>query len=128
MLKNQFSEIGLYEIINKRNDSVVLSGQTKHIAGIKEIKINDFNLSYSVDLLGFHQTNLEIQNKLYNHVLECIDENSNVVNGFSGQGLLSAILSQKAKKEDISPLTSPTRTETRSARWNTRIISAPPAC
>lgn len=98
MLSAKFNKIGLYQIINTRKDSVVLSGQTKHLGGIKEIEINEFDLSYSVDLLGFHQTNLEIQNKLYNHVLKYIDENSVVINGFSGQGLLSAIISKNAKK------------------------------
>ena len=98
MLSSKFQHIGLYLIINTRNDSVVLSGQTKHIGGIKEIEINEFGLSYSVDLFGFHQTNLEIQNKLYSHVLKYIDKNSVVVNGFSGQGLLSAIIAQNAKQ------------------------------
>ena len=96
-LSTKFNHIGLYEIINTRNDSVVLSGKIVHVGGIKEIEINNFNLSYFVDLLGFHQTNLEIQNKLYEKVLNYIDKNSIVVNGFSGQGLLTAILARKAK-------------------------------
>ncbi len=97
-LNEHFVDIGLYEIVNIRNDSVVLSGKVYHIGGIKEIQINEFGLSYSVDLLGFHQTNLEIQNKLYEKVLEYVDKNSVVINGFSGQGLLTAILSKKAKQ------------------------------
>ncbi|MBR4998639.1 MAG: 23S rRNA (uracil(1939)-C(5))-methyltransferase RlmD, partial [Clostridia bacterium] len=97
-LTREFKQIGLYEIINTRKDSVVLSGKVNHIAGIKEIEINNFDLTYSVDLLGFHQTNIEIQNKLYEKVLEFIDEKSIVLNGFSGQGLLSAIISKKAKQ------------------------------
>lgn len=97
-LSSQFDQIGVYEVINTRKDSVVLSGKTYHVAGIKEIQINNFNLTYSVDLLGFHQTNLEIQNKLYEKVLEYVDENSTVLNGFSGQGLLSAIIAKKAKQ------------------------------
>ncbi len=96
-LNEQFVDIGLYEIINTRNDSVVLSGKTIHVGGIKHIKIDNLGVKYYVDLLGFHQTNLEIQNKLYNHVLKYISSNSVVVNGFSGQGLLTAIISQKAK-------------------------------
>lgn len=96
-LKSQIEHIGLFEIINTRHDSVVLSGKINHINGIKEIKIDNFGLKYGVDLMGFHQTNLEIQNKLYQSVLNCIDCNSIVINGFSGQGLLSAILAQKAK-------------------------------
>ena len=97
MLSSNFEKIGIYEIINTRNDSVVLSGQVNHVVGIKEIEIHNFGLTYSVDLMGFHQTNLEIQNKLYEKVLEYISPNSVVLNGFSGQGLLSAIIAQKAK-------------------------------
>lgn len=96
-LKSQFVDIGLYEIVNRRNDGVVLCGKATHIGGIKEIKITDLGVTYSVDLLGFHQTNLEIQNKLYNSVLDYISCDDIVVNGFSGQGLLTAILAQKAK-------------------------------
>ena len=102
LLKQNFISIGLYEIINTRNDSVVLSGKVNHIGGIKEINIvsnvSTNVIKYSVDLMGFHQTNLEIQNKLYEKVLNYISSNSTVVNGFSGQGLLSAILATKAKK------------------------------
>lgn len=96
-LCGNFKNIGLYEVINTRKDSVVLSGRTMHIGGIKEIKISNFNINYSVDLLGFHQTNINIQNKIYEKVLSYISPNSNIINGFSGQGLLTAILSTKAK-------------------------------
>lgn len=98
ILLNKFSMIGVYEIVNSRNDSVVLSGKTIHIGGIKEISISNFGVSYSVDLLGFHQTNLDIQNKIYEYVLNLISSDSVVVNGFSGQGLLSAIIATKAKQ------------------------------
>ena len=93
-----FNNFGLYQIVNTRKDSVVLSGKVIHVGGLKEIRITNSNLTYSVDLLGFHQTNLEIQNKIYDKVLSSIDSNSIVINGFSGQGLLSAILCQKAKQ------------------------------
>lgn len=96
-LSSHFENLGLYEIINTRKDSVVLSGKVTHIDGIKEIKINNYGLTYSVDLMGFHQTNIDIQNKLYKKVLEYVNPNSVVLNGFSGQGLLSAIIAQKAK-------------------------------
>ena len=97
-LKLKFKNIGVYEIINTRKDSVVLSGKINHIYGIKEIKINNFNLTYYVDLIGFHQTNIDIQNKIYQKVLNYINPNTIIVNGFSGQGLLSAILASKAKQ------------------------------
>lgn len=96
-LSQEFSSIGLYEIINTRRDSVVISGKINHIAGIKNIKINNFGLTYFVDLIGFHQTNINIQDKLYKKVLEFVSCGDSIINGFSGQGLLSAILSTKAK-------------------------------
>jgi len=96
-LCKSFNQIGLYQIINTRKDSVILSGKTIHVDGIKRINISNFGIKYSVDLLGFHQTNLDIQNKIYSKVLDFIYNNDVVVNGFSGQGLLSAIISTKAK-------------------------------
>jgi len=97
-LKQECNTFGVYEIVNTRKDSVVLSGKVFHIYGIKNIDIVDYDLTYSVDLLGFHQTNTEIQNKIYNYVLKLIGENDVVLNGFSGQGLLSAALCKKAKQ------------------------------
>ena len=91
-------DYGLFHILNTRKDSVVLDGKVKHICGIDKIKIENFGLTYFVDLMGFHQTNIEIQNKIYEKVLSYIDENSVVVNGFSGQGLLSAVLASRAKQ------------------------------
>lgn len=98
ILQQKFKDVGLYKIINSRKDSVVLSGKCVYVGGIKEIKINNFNISYSVDLLGFHQTNIEIQNKIYTYVLNNINQNDTVLNGFSGAGLLSAVLANKAKQ------------------------------
>ncbi len=98
LLLDNFKQIGLYQIINNRRDAVVLSGKTKFIGGIKEIEINNKGVNYSVDLLGFHQTNIYIQDKLYDCINDLITNDETVVNGFSGQGLLSAHLAKKAKK------------------------------
>ena len=98
LINNQNLNFGVYEIINTRQDKVVLSGKTKHIYGLKEIENKCFDLTYSVDLLAFHQTNIDIQNKIYSHVLKYISSDDRVVNGFSGQGLLSAIIANHAKK------------------------------
>ncbi len=91
-------KVGVFLVLNTRKDSVVLSGKLKHVFGITEFEVNDFGLTYFVDLFGFQQTNQNIQNKLYNYVLKLLPDNAVVVNGFSGQGLLSAIVSKKSKK------------------------------
>lgn len=97
LLESKFNQIGLYLIINKRNDSVVLSGETIHVAGIKKIEIENFNIRYTVDLISFHQTNLDIQNKIYQKILDYIDKDDIVINTYSGAGLLSAIVANKCK-------------------------------
>ncbi len=96
-LSAKFNPLGLYLYINTRKDSVVLTKNVTHVAGIKTIKIENCGLNYEVDLTSFHQTNLDIQNKIYAHVLNNIGADEVVVNGFSGAGLLSGMLSKKAK-------------------------------
>lgn len=96
-LASKFNKIGLYLIVNKRKDSVVLSGQTIHVAGIKKIEIENFDIKYNVDLISFHQTNLDIQDKIYQKILDYINPNDIVLNAYSGAGLLSAIISKKCK-------------------------------
>ncbi len=97
LLSENFYNIGLYLNINTRKDSVVLSGTLKHIGGLKEITVNNFGLTYTIDISAFQQTNNDVQNKLYSSVLEFIPDNATVVNGFSGNGLLSAIIAKRAK-------------------------------
>lgn len=123
-LAKNFKKIGLFLIINKRNDAVVLTNNCLFVGGISEIEIENFGLKYGVDLLGFHQTNLDIQNKIYARVLNLIDneisasnfgkqkvknvettqtktlneKQKNIINGFSGAGLLSGVLAKAGNK------------------------------
>lgn len=96
LLKQQIENFGLFMVINTRKDSVVLTNNIIHIGGLKNIHLlNDFDLTLTVD--SFYQTNVDIQNKLYNHILSQIEAEDNVVNGYSGAGLLSAEIAKKAK-------------------------------
>ena len=97
MLKLNYKNVGVFLIVNKRKDSVVLSGKCIHIGGIKQIKVQNYNINYDIDILSFHQTNIYIQNKIYDKVLDYVNKEDIVINAFSGAGLLSAIISQKAK-------------------------------
>lgn len=106
LLNSNFEKIGLFKIINTRNDSTVLTNKCQLVGGLDKIDIENLNLKYSVDLLGFHQTNLDIQNKLYQKVLDEISSSSVVLNGFSGAGFLTALLAKKCKYVygiDINP-------------------------
>ena len=97
-INTKYKNIGLDLIINTRKDSVVLTDKLTHITGIKNIKTNSNDINYDIDILGFQQTNLDIQNKIYSFVKSNIDHNEIVVNAFSGQGLLSAEIAKSANK------------------------------
>lgn len=98
VLKLEFKNVGLSLVINTRKDSVVLAGKTINVGGIKEIELENFGVKYKIDILSFHQTNEDVQNKIYSYVLTKIKPSSIVINAYSGAGLLSAIVSAKAKQ------------------------------
>ena len=100
-LTKKLKNVGLFLIINTRKDIVILTNNLTHIGGIKEIKTTCLGINYGVDLLGFHQTNIEMQNQIYLKVLNLIDgcaKKDVVVNGFSGEGLLTVLIAKKCGK------------------------------
>ncbi len=64
-------------------------GQPKLIKGLKGLKLE-------IDVSSFNQINDEIAEKLYDFIIQKT-ENKRVVNAYSGQGLLTFLISQKAK-------------------------------
>ena len=70
--------------------------QIKHLEGIKEIQ-QKRNLTNIISPLSFLQVNNEIADRLYNDVCDLVDDEI-VIDAFSGRGLLSCIVSKKAKK------------------------------
>ena len=95
-LKSKINNFGLFNVVNKRNDSVVFTKEIYHVGGLKNIKL--LNPKFELNIESFYQTNLNIQTKLYNHILAQINKQDYVINGYSGAGLLSAILAAKAKR------------------------------
>lgn len=93
---NLHSTYGLYLNFNKSKDKI-LSENWKHVCGLKELNDSFNNIKYSVHPYSFMQVNNCVRNKLYNKVLEYIKDEI-VIEGYSGVGLLTAILSTKAKK------------------------------
>lgn len=101
---------GLYEVLCKHVKNVgisliisdsseeILSGKYYHINGIQSITFNEFGIDYSIDNRGFLQVNDNIKKLLYNKVLDNINKEDKVLDGYAGAGLLSAIISKKCKK------------------------------
>lgn len=95
-ISQHINNYGLFLVLNNRKDSVVLTNKIKHVGGLKNISLtNPLNLCLRLD--SFYQTNSIIQNKLYQHILDQISNQDVVVNGYSGAGVLSALVAKKAK-------------------------------
>ena len=87
---------GLYLNFNNSND-YILSNKFKHIFGLKFLEDLENNINYFVHPYSFMQVNDFVRNEIYSFVLSQI-ENQIVIEGYCGAGLLTAIISTKAKK------------------------------
>ena len=87
----------LFLNINQKKVNTILSNETICIYGEKELKCEDFGISYFISPNSFLQINRDIQNAIYTNVLDFIENNDIVINAYSGAGLLTAIVSKKAK-------------------------------
>lgn len=79
------SKFGIYE---------TFKGQTKYIVGIKNIQSNDFGLNCEFSIGSFHQVNDEIEKLLYQNIVASI-KGENILNCYSGGGVLSGIIAAK---------------------------------
>lgn len=86
-IKNNFSEFG---INFKYNNKVIKK------YGVEALKICEFNINYNLDNNSFYQINDKIKNLIYLKVLSEISVGDRVLDLYSGGGLMSAIVSQKA--------------------------------
>lgn len=96
-LANYFANVGLSIIISD-SKSEILSGRYYHIAGLKQLELEEFGIKYQLDNRGFLQVNNELKHELYSRILDNLSDKDNVIDAYSGAGLLSAIMSQKCKR------------------------------
>ena len=90
-------QFGLYVNINNQHNSIILGREYTHIAGIKAIELEEFDIKYTVDVASFLQVNNEIKTKLYGEVISNVGGGI-VIDAYAGAGLLSATLSTSASK------------------------------
>ncbi len=97
LLKNNFGEnFGLYLNYNKSKNEI-FSPNFEHVCGLKELQSTYKDLIFYIKPYSFMQINDEMREKLYQKVSQMVTGGI-VVEGYSGAGLLSAILSKNAKK------------------------------
>lgn len=94
LLKDEFKEFGLYKNVNKKDNNVIFGDTDCHIFGLTELEVSEFGVTYKVNNRSFLQVNDYVKQKVYQKILDLISGEKNVVDAYSGAGLLSAILAK----------------------------------
>lgn len=97
VLDNYFDDYQLNLNINTLGNNVILSDKFVDIKGNGEIEHDALGVRVKVSNGSFFQVNEMVSEEIYRRVLQLIDNNSVVVDCYSGAGLLTAILSKRAK-------------------------------
>ncbi len=98
LLKQEFDDFSLFVNKNNSNTNVILGEKFTLLYGDSEQQIDNFGIKYKVSPQSFLQVNTLVQNLIYQSVLDEIDQSEVIVDAYSGAGLLSAIVSRKAKQ------------------------------
>lgn len=97
-LQEEFGNVGLNLNINTLGNNVILSDKWQHVAGVNNISCETNGIKYSISNASFYQINDDIRDKIYNDVLSNITSDDNVIDAYSGAGLLTAMMAKVAKE------------------------------
>ncbi len=88
--------LGLFWCKKSIDNNVILEGTIKHLLGIKNITTNILGINVEISPKSFFQVNFDVMVKIYSKVQENINNDDVVVDAYSGAGLMSALIAQKA--------------------------------
>lgn len=96
-LRNEFS---LYQNVNSAKTNVIYGNDFRLLHGKGEYSSETFGVKYKIGVRSFMQVNPSVCFKLYHTVVNSLDldENTTVIDAYSGAGLMTALLASKAKK------------------------------
>ncbi len=101
ILKSELEgEFSLYQNVNSNKTNVIYGDNFKLLYGEGEYSSEMFGIKYKIGVRSFMQVNPVVCAKLYSAVREClnIDENTTVIDTYSGAGLMTALLASNSKK------------------------------
>jgi len=75
-----------------------MSDNFKLLYGEPVQSLTDFGIMYEISPYSFMQVNRDMQNIIYQEILDNIDKNAVVIDAYSGAGVLSAVISKKCEK------------------------------
>lgn len=90
--------VGIYLCKKNIENNVILEGDLKHIFGISAITTRFLGVEVEISPFSFFQVNTNVMEKLYQYVIDNINDGGTIVDTYSGAGLMSAMLSKKAEK------------------------------
>ena len=97
-LKTKFDNFGIVKNVNKLNNNVIFGNLDVDIYGNNELEFNEFGIKYYVNNRSFLQVNDEIKHKIYEKIIELVGKSEEVIDAYSGAGLLSSILAKNCGK------------------------------
>lgn len=97
LLQSRFLNFGLNININKTLGNVILGERWKSVFGRSEIENVTEGITYKVSNASFFQVNDEIRDLIYADILKNINKKDVVIDAYSGAGMLTALISRKAK-------------------------------
>ena len=93
-LKSHFSSFGIMKNVNKLQNNVIFGNIDKNVYGIENLELEDFGVSYEINNRSFLQVNDFIKNEIYQKIIDTIGSQKNIIDAYSGAGLLSSILAK----------------------------------
>ena len=99
-LKSEIQNFSLFLNINNNNNNVILGDEFILLYGEKEYYGFDCGIKYPVNPASFIQVNDGVRSKLYSDVIKTLnaDENSVVIDAYSGAGMMTAMIAKTAGK------------------------------
>lgn len=97
-LEQKFDSPVIYLNVNNKKTNVVLGDKNIHLSGEKKLKGEALGVKFELSPFSFAQVNDGVRDALYSKVLSFIEEDSVVIDAYSGAGLMSVLLAKKAKK------------------------------
>lgn len=95
-----FQTFSLYQNVNKKDDNVIFGDKFILLYGNGKISLNEFGIKYFIGAESFMQVNDEVKKLLYSKVVELadLDKDTVVIDGYSGAGVMTAMLAKNSKK------------------------------
>ena len=101
ILKEQLKyKFTLYLNVNSKDTNVIYGDKFVLLHGSKEYSGDMLGIRYKIGVQSFMQVNNSVCSKLYSAVRDAVnaDENTVVIDAYSGAGLMTALLAKNAKK------------------------------